>query len=155
MAKVSNKAGSTVTVACKIPMGLVLRVFDMVPEREPVMGGGFREVTRAREFPKRAVINGFSYPQNAAPACAIVGGYALTPDVDRELWEKWLEQNKESDMVVNGLIFAHTTTSDATDQSKELEKTRSGLERLDPAALPRIGVETDVDHMKRQQKKAA
>lgn len=39
---------ASVTVGCKLPHGLTMRVFDMVETQEPVMGGGFRAVKVAQ-----------------------------------------------------------------------------------------------------------
>lgn len=125
-----------VTIACKLPHGLTMRVFNMAEASEPVMGGGSRTVKRAVELPERVTINGWSHPQNAAPHAPIHGGYALTHGVDKDFWEKWLSQNKDSDIVVNKLIFAHEKEASAVSEAKEKAEVRSGLERLDPNKLP-------------------
>jgi len=135
----------TVVVACKLPHGLILRVFEMVEFDEPVLGGGFRRSKISQERPERFTINGFSHPQNRAPSHAIVEGFALTPGVPKELWDRWLSQNQRSDMVKNGLIFAQPKTEMAEAASVERKKIKSGLERLDPNALP--GVRTDAEAM--------
>lgn len=126
----------TVTVATKLPHGLILRVFTMVDQDEPVMGGGFRTVKTAKQLPKQVVLNGAAHPQDQAPTCLMVGGWALTPNVDKDLWDLWLEQNKDSDVVRNGLIFAHEKAGNAEAESKDKAKLKSGLERLDPDNLP-------------------
>lgn len=133
----ASQSGETVTVACKLPGGLLLRNFEMVPSREPVPGGGYRDTQTARELPERVLINGFSHPQNKAPHCSIVGGYALTRGVSKEFWERWLAFNKSSDMVKNNLIFAHTSGDRVEAQATEQTEIQSGLERLDPAKLPK------------------
>jgi hypothetical protein len=130
----------TVTVACKLPHGLVLRVFNMVEAQEPVMGGGFRKVKVAQERPERAEIKGWAHPQNHAPKAPLIGGFALTAGVDKDLWDTWKTQNAESDLVKNGLIFAHEKADSVQDQAKDQRALRSGLERLDPKKLPR-GIE--------------
>ena len=123
----------SVTVACKLPHGLTLRVFDMVETQEPVMGGGFRAVKVARERTQRVTLKGWSHPQNAAPNAPIVGGYAITPDVDKEFWDAWKLQNAESDVVKNGLIFAHEKSASSEAEAREKKGIRSGLERIDPS----------------------
>lgn len=35
-----------------------------------------------------------------------LGGYVLTTNFPKELWDKWIAANRESTMVVNELIFA-------------------------------------------------
>lgn len=136
-------AGETVTVACKLPNGLALRVFNMVDKDEHVMGGGVKTVKVAQEIADRVILNGWSHPQNHGSVHQIEGGFALTPGVDKQFWDKWLEQNKESDVVRNGLVFAHANTNSAASASRERKDVRSGMERLDPAKLPMKGIKTD------------
>jgi hypothetical protein len=124
----------TLTVACKMPQGIIARVFEMVDFDEPVMGGGVRTVQRARQLGDPVTIKGFAVPQgheNNAP-----GGYALTYGVDAEFFNKWLEQNAETAMIKKGLIFAMSRTDSATSKAKEQAKLKSGLDRLDPENLP-------------------
>lgn len=127
----------TVTVACKLPHGLVLRVFDMVETKEPLMGGGYHTVKQARERPDRIIVNGCAHPQNKAPLCQVVAGYALTTGVPKEFWDRWLAQNANADMVKNNLIFAHENLRNAEAEATEKKDVRSGLERLDPKSLPK------------------
>lgn len=128
----------TVTVGCKLPHGLELRLFRMEKVQHPVMGGGFREVEEAREIGgKRVVINGWSHPQNAAPRAQMAHGTALTMGVDKEFFDKWMEQNREHAAVKNGLIFCAEKDGNVFAEAKAKEKVRSGLERLDPDHLPK------------------
>jgi hypothetical protein len=127
----------TVTIACKLPHGLQLRVYEMVERDEMVVGGGLRKRKVAVARPEVAYVYGWSHPQNAAPKAQMVGGYALTPNVSKDLWDRWLQLNGDSMMVKNGLIFAHGKTDSTVAQAKDGEKVRSGLERLDPKNLPR------------------
>lgn len=132
-----STGSQSVTVACKLPHGLVMRVFDMVKTDEPMYGGGFKTIEQARERSDRVIINGNSHPQNEAPGCQIVGGYALTYGVDKSFWELWIKQNASSAMVKNKLIFAHEGLKNAEAEAKEKDGVRSGLERLDPKKLPK------------------
>jgi hypothetical protein len=130
-------AGETVTVCCKLPHGVELRLFDMVEQNEPVMGGGTRLVKVAVPKGESIIIHGNSHPQNAAPRSQIVsGGYAITPNVDKAFWEAWLAANKNLDMVKNGMIFAQGKADNAAAEAKDRRATLSGAERLDPHKLP-------------------
>lgn len=135
--------GDKVTVACKLPHGVRLRTFNMEKDREPVMGGGTREVKKAVWDGREFVIKGVAAPAGMAPKARMMGGFALTPGVDKDFWEAWLAQNKESDMVKNGLIFAQTQGDRASlrDNVKDHVKQRSGLEPIDPNNLPVKGIE--------------
>jgi hypothetical protein len=134
----SRTSGDTVVVACKLPAGVILRVFRM-EDRETILAAGSRVVEKiAVPFGQTVTIRG-----NAVdPAQLMQGvfpehvfgqtGYALTHDVPREIWDLWYEQNKESDLVRNGLIFAHATERSARDQARDGAKLLSGLEPIDP-----------------------
>lgn len=131
---------NTVTVACKLPSGIILRVFQMVEHSEPVMGGGSKKVKVAHQMGKSVRIRGFAVPFGATPAVPIVGGYGLTPNVDAEFFDLWLKQNADSEIVQNNLIFAHEKQADAAAQAAEQAEIRSGLEPIDPKRLPK-GIE--------------
>jgi hypothetical protein len=127
-----------VTVCCKLPHGLTMRLFDMVEIYEQVLGGGSRAVKVAQERKERVTVNGFSYAQNVAPHCKMTGGYAITTGVDKEFWDAWLAQNKDSDVVKNFMIFAHENGNSAQAQANEHAKEYTGvnaMERLDPENL--------------------
>ena len=133
-----SNSGSFVTVACKLPHGLTLRIFDMEEYDEPLMGAVGRRTTKlAKELQQRYVLNGFSHPQIRAPKHQIVEGFALTHRIPLDFWERWLSQNKDSMLVKNGLIFAHEKAADAEDEATEKKTVRSNLERLDPDNLPK------------------
>jgi hypothetical protein len=124
-------------------MGLDLRLFEMVPTNEPVMGGGYREVKVARELPdQRILLNGFATAQGVAPEHQIIGGYGLTHNVDKDFMDEWLKQNASSDLVKNKLVFIREKAEDAVAQAKDLRNNKSGMERLDPAKLPVSGLKT-------------
>jgi hypothetical protein len=137
----NEKTAEFVTVACKVPNGLRLRLHTMEETTEQVMGGGSRKVKVARHTGDVVVINGNSHPQNAAPRAQIVdgldNGYALTPNVPKAFWGQWLEQNKNIDMVRNGLVFAHDEHRSVEAEAREKKDVRSGMERLDPKDLPK------------------
>ena len=135
-----TNSGETVTVACKLPHGLQLRVFDMVTIREPIMGGGFREVPVAQECPEQYVVKGNAHAQNMAPNAPITGGYALTFGIPKEFWERWVKDNAGSDVVKNNLIFANFKNDYVQGEAEDKKDLKSGLERLNPNKLPK-GIE--------------
>lgn len=131
---------NTVTVACKLPNGLILRVFQMVEHTEPVMGGGNKKVKVARQEGKSVTIRGCAVPFGATPSAPIIGGYALTSNVDADFFALWMKQNADSELVQNKLIFAHEKPDFAAGQANEQQEIRSGLEPIDPNRLPK-GIE--------------
>jgi len=142
-----KKSSGTVTIASKLPHPLIMRVFEFVEVPEPVMGGGTRMQKQSRELPTRYLINGCAHPQNAGPKCEIVGGYALTPNIPKDFWDKWMEHYKDSMMVKNKIIFAQPTSDSLRSEATEHTAQKSGLERLVPSHLKKLGLEPDKDAM--------
>jgi hypothetical protein len=135
----AQKAGRNqefVTVGCKLPHGVVLRAFRMADTQEPIQGGGAKTVLKAEQLPGEFVVAGNSFPQGVGPKVPMEGGFALTPNCPKELWDRWFAANKDSPMVKNGLIFAHGSEKNTVAEAREKEAVRSGLERLDPTKLP-------------------
>ncbi len=122
----------TVSVACKLPNGLALRVFKMIPHSEPVMGGGTRETEIAVPLGETVVLKGYAAPFGMAPDAPVAGGYAITAGVDADFWATWIGQNAEHPAVKNGLIFAAERVDSVQKQAKEQTEIKCGLEALDP-----------------------
>lgn len=108
----------TVTVACKIPNGLILRLFEMIDTNE-VTPTGYRSIKKAQPKGPQVTIAGYSREFMQAARAPIASGFALTRGVDADFWEEWLNQNQDSDCVRNGLIFAHENAADSKAQAKE------------------------------------
>ena len=149
MANENKNSPTTVTVCCKTPHGIILRTFHEVTRSEPVLGGGTRDFKTYQQDPETFTVKGNAVAIDKAPEHRIVGGYGLTHGVPAALWEKWLLQNKDSELVRNRLIFAETREDAAVDHAKEQRKTVSGLQPLDPVKDPRAprGVSKATDKM--------
>jgi hypothetical protein len=149
------KQSDTITVACKLPNGLLLRVFRFEDYTEQVLGGGTKTSKRAIPIGEPVKINGNAVPHGRAPRHKIVvpggesedeavpftEGYALTTGVPRAVWEQWLAQNKDSMLVKRNLIYATDTVDRAESRALDQAAVRSGLEPLeekDPRAPRRI-----------------
>lgn len=126
-------AGAKVRVYCKLPLGLVLCLDEMVTHREQVMGGGTRENMLARPTGVRVLIHGPATEIGKRSMSKIVHGFAITEGVLEEHWEHWLKSNKDSAYVKNGLIYATPGDGDKADAAKarELRDVTTGLEPLD------------------------
>lgn len=127
-----TSAGAKVTVACNIPNGIRIRAYRMVPDREPVLGGGVRDTTRAEPVSESILIRGTAHEIDKAPRAPIVAGYALTSGVDKDIWNNWYEANKDSHLVKNRCVFAYEDRDDTVAAAKENEGTKSGLEPFNP-----------------------
>lgn len=136
-------SGDVVTVGCKLPAGLILRVFDMVDTPEPVMGGGTRMSPMARELPQRIELKGYAVPFGQPVNRPIFGRFALTNNVPRDFFELWLHQNKDTEIVKNGLVFMEDSEDAARDHAKEFKTLRSGFEALNTESKDAKGRYTD------------
>lgn len=125
----SGKSGAKVTVACKLATGLVLQLFEMRDSMENVAGGGSRLVKIAHAVGEPVTVRGAATPFGVQKP--LVGGYALTPNVDKDFFDEWMRQNKEHAAVKNGMIFAHESRDHVEGMAQEKAELRSGQEPLD------------------------
>jgi hypothetical protein len=132
--------GACVVVACKYPPGFMMRVFEMVkvPQASPM---GSIMVMEARQIGEPIKINGTSTPPGMIRDDPLVAGYALTRGVPKEMWDLWVEQNRDSDMVRNKLVFAHEKPDMVQGRAVNQRKNgvQSGMEGLDPKNPPKFG----------------
>lgn len=136
-AKGASKTGETVTVACKMPHGIVIRGFRRSTRSVPVLGGGMRDETYFQPDGREVTILGNARPIGGDYRTRVVAGYALTQGVPKDLWDQWREANAAMPAVTNGLILAFPTTNEAAAEARKNVKVRSGLEPLDPNGDPR------------------
>jgi hypothetical protein len=146
-----SAGGDTVTVACKLPNGVYLRVFEFEEYTEQLLGGGVKQSKRSIPIGEPFKINGNAVKHGKTPRHRIVvpggddqdaeipftDGYALTQNVPRDLWERWLSQNKESALVQQKLIYASPNVDRAEARALDQSKIRSGLEPLSQERDPR------------------
>jgi hypothetical protein len=137
------RSGETVTVACKVANGVILRIFR--PETISLPGpNGLREEVRYIPITDdlgdevQYVVAGPALPYGMAPRSDMAGGYALTHNVPKDFWDLWVEQNKLSDLVKKQQVFAAPKSDHAAGRAKELKSLRSGLEPIVPNSDPRI-----------------
>lgn len=127
----------TVSVACKLPHGLVLRLFDMVDENEAQAGGGYKTVKKARPRQNTVTIKGYLAEQKASSVQlpAIGSSFAITHGVDKDFFEAWLKQNEDLDAVRNHLVFAGEKNDTVRGLVNDHKDQRCGLEPIDPSKL--------------------
>jgi hypothetical protein len=135
-----SRGATTVTVACKLPAGLWLQLWDMVdvPEGSPT---GTRNIKKAQKKGAPIKLNGCALPFGAVPEFPMPGGYALTT-IPADFWEEWCRQNADSDILANRIIFAHASPTDTEAQAREQarNKVKSGFEPIDPRNPPKVGM---------------
>lgn len=126
-------SNDTVTVASKMPNGVILRLFEQVDVEYPLPGGGSKTVSEWHEMVSvdRYVIKGIAAEAGKMPdADGISHGFALTYGIPKDFWDKWLEQNKSLDMVKKRLIFAHQQDASIQSFTKTNADNKSGLEPI-------------------------
>lgn len=129
-ASTAAKSGATVTIACKLPHGLNMRVFKFIEGSEPVMGGGVRTTKQAVQDGPSRLIHGCAVPFGEIPRYKIVGGYALTEGVPKEFWETYAAQNADQEIIQNHLVFAYDKFVMAEGDAEEHSSVKSGLQPL-------------------------
>jgi hypothetical protein len=137
-----SSTGDTVTVACKLEQGLVLRVFEWEKFPELMRDGTVRDGQRARPIPELQftlrgtwVASGGQVhnPNNTMVQELMPGGYALTHGVPRQTWERWLEQNRAEPYVTNRIVFAYPTGDPGLAKEAQANAhVKSGMEPVDP-----------------------
>jgi hypothetical protein len=141
----AGRAGQKVTVACKLPNGLILRVFSWAEQDLPILGGGFKTEKVSIPMGEPVLVHGTAFPYGELPKVLIVGGYALTPNVDADFWDLWLEQNKSSDLVRKNQVRAMEKPDDASAWAKDHATVQSGLEPINPGSVKRNGRDVPAD----------
>ena len=146
----SNDTAATVTVACKVPNGLILRLGTMETSPVPILGGGTRSEKRWRYDGAQVRING---PKRAVeggdPSSPIANGYALTFGVPSEFMKRWMADNKDSDIVQKGLIVVHEKRDELKAMTAEHRDTRTGLEPMAQDDDKRIPKPSKIEKMER------
>jgi len=137
---VEASTSRTVTVACKIPGGLVLQLQRPVERMEDTRDGPEPRTYHAF-YGKRFWVLGPAYPVGTIPKGfpkqpMIEGGYAITRGIPADFWAQWIEQNKMAPFVEapdgaeHGMIFAYDDMESTVSAAKEQEKLLSGMEPL-------------------------
>lgn len=132
-----------VSVACKLPNGLKLRLCKSVEMDEPVMMGGTQKVTRHIIDPSKGeyTLHGVATRLDGEkPLHLIIGGAAITTGIPKDFIEEWLKQNEGHPAVVNRMIF--TTGTGKQDavvrEAKNLREEKSNQGPMDPRGDKRV-----------------
>jgi hypothetical protein len=102
---------STVTISLKWPKSILMQVGD-------------------REFK----LNGWNAKEQIIITLGNQERAGITEDVPADLWNAWREKFKDHPLLVNGLVFAESSTNKAKEATKERKGIKSGVEALDPNA---------------------
>jgi orotidine-5'-phosphate decarboxylase len=145
----------TVTVACNLPNGLILQLYDVEKVQQTLPSGKVFEenVSTLRPDLGRWALNGVVNRSALAatgredrlpedyrliPGIAPDTGFALTPGIPRDFWERWLEDNKGSPLVTGRHVFAAPSEARAVGQAKEFKEVKSGFQGLNQGGDYRV-----------------
>lgn len=126
------RTGETVTVASKLPHGLVLQLQQAFKVKQAVQGE-IRDAVVHKHVGQRYIIAGVAPVQARLPNVdfpRLSEGFALTPGIPADFWEVWKAENADNEALLNGSIFAHGATPDRG------KAERTGFEPIDPKHLP-------------------
>lgn len=140
-----SRSGEKVTVASKMPMALILKLYRMETVTRRRDGTSWDETVAVEDGGAFAIIAGTSYPNGPPPEGVelpdrpqTIAGYALTHNVSKDKWDRWLEANKDTKMVKNHLIFAYPSLDGVRGEAREHKKAQSGLQAINPNDDPRM-----------------
>lgn len=121
----------TVTVGCKVPNGIIIRAFKLEPRQELLQGGGTRDIKVAVSHGAPIKINGPGRIDRIVRGPES-SGYALTHNVDADIWDAWREANKDGELVRNELVIAHMKQTEVSAVARANDTRKTGLEPMDP-----------------------
>jgi hypothetical protein len=128
----------TLTVGCRHPHGIVMRLYRKEDYDEPVMGGGFRTVKRAVPMSDRGEVklNGSARVVGKDQPHDIRSGAGLTYGVDADFFAEWSKQFPDFTTGKTPLVFAQTKAPEANAQARDLQPVKTGFEPVNPNLLP-------------------
>jgi hypothetical protein len=127
-----GRSNRTVTVACKMPHGLIIQMQAKKVEHEPVLGGGMRAVDRYRQVGQQFKVHGTlaKTGQRAPHVLDDSGGYAITRGIPLDVWENFMHHNEESLFVTNGLIYGDEKDDKVLGWAREHASVMTNMEPL-------------------------
>lgn len=120
------------TIGSKLPMHLELQLCTATTARVTGQFGATTETVHVKTGPVYAV-RGTGYPAGTIPKgfprppYINDAGFAVTKNIPFEFAEQWFRQNKDTDMVKNGLIMFEADIDSLADMSSDFAKVDSGL----------------------------
>lgn len=137
-----SSAGEKVTIACKIAVAWLELELSNIREVSENTQTGPRTIKMGFRTGEIVRIRGTAYPVGQTPVGfpakpEMANGYALTHNVSKDFWEKWLSQHQKDPMIMNRMIFAQASAERVRDETKDYKELASGLEPMNPKGDPR------------------
>lgn len=128
--KTETVTQGSVFVGCRLPHGLNMQLTRPMELKENILGGGVNKfVINKRVGGEHYKLHGVALEPGERPKFVLVNGAAITK-IPAKFWNDWLEQNSESDIVKNRLVFATGTEASTRDIARELKKEKTGFEPI-------------------------
>lgn len=132
----------TVTVLCRLPHGLVLR---LAPQGDAERRAQLSKEDRPDRSPTRIVqevtLNGANRAPDFHPKNNVMLGRVGRTVVPKDFWEAWSAQHADSDLVKNQCVFAELTDARANAKANEFREEKTGFESINPDDLKKKGLE--------------
>lgn len=136
-------AVDTLTVACKLPTGLIATLCEPAtlmetPAGKTAIAGAVKAemMFRGPGAQRRMESGG----QTLGEHPLVVGGFGLTPEVPKAFWDAWVIENKDYAPLKNGFIFA-LGGDGARKEAMNRRTQLSGFEPINPPTAKKDGVE--------------
>jgi len=118
-----------IAVGCKLPHGIHM------------------DIRKLGEPTERVTLKGTNSLQQGLIRVSMIGGFAVTENVPKPFFDKWMQDNKNHPAVRNGLIFHHKQLASVVDMGKEREgDVISGLDPINPKNPGVKGIEPRNDN---------
>lgn len=131
--------GNRISVGCKLPQGLILEMGYSIEGGNVVQGPDYQRVALNGASQHSTIVGTLRSPSPTDLRPGITNG------VDEELFDAWVKQHANTNIVKNGLIFKAKNAAEATAMANDLTKKKTGFEPVDPAKHPGIQKMTEGD----------
>jgi len=130
-----------VTVACSLPHGFRLQLQEKKLFAAPSREDPSRMEERSVYVGEAITINGAARNRDTkrmmdGSAVLMAGGYALTPGVDKDTWDKFRAQMADWPPLKTGQVFASERDDTAKGRARDGQSGPSGFEPYNPASPP-------------------
>lgn len=144
-----------VTIACKLPHGLIIEVGYEIPKDDKGASIG-TNIVKTDNY-KAVTLKGWNSNLVMAGQPALLNPEPGVTEVPKDIWEAWVAgPGKRHPAVRNNLIYVvRKDAPSAKDQALAARVLRSGFEPLDPNKMPEGVTEAPVDGRPRLTKSAA
>jgi hypothetical protein len=114
----------TVSVGCKLPHGLHLQLYNMVPGMA------------AEPIGERVTLKGANEGVSVVAPIMVEGAFGVTENIDKDFMERWLKDNASHAAVKGGMIFVQDKTVSVKAEGAAKKALKTGFEGVDPKKKP-------------------